>query len=306
VKYIKKVPTPVTGVALSLAALGNLLAPYGNSIRLICGVLSAAILCVFLARLIFDFERVKQDLKNPVALSVLPTATMTLMLLCVYIKPYAGFVNYVWYLAIIAHVMIMLLFVRRFIIGLKIETVFPSWFVAYVGIAAASVTSPAMDARPVGQALFYVGLILYFFALPVVVYKMIKSGPLPEPARPTIAIFTAPVSLCAAGYLSAFEQPSALLVYILLAISVISYLYVLVNMPFLLRLKFYPSCAAFTFPFVISAAAFKAINVFLTANGRYFFSFAPKAAEWLAVIAVVYVLVRYIMFITADKPAAPR
>jgi len=103
--------------------------------------------------------------------------------------------------------------------------------------------------------------------------------------------------MCLAGYLSAFEQPDALLVYILLAGAVISYIYVSVNMVFLLRLKFYPTYAAFTFPYVISAVAFNAANIFLVKNGYDFFSFAPIVSKWVATVIVAYVLIRYVVFL---------
>jgi len=64
----------------------------------------------------------------------------------------------------------------------------------------------------------------------------------------------------------------------------------------LLRIKFYPTYAAFTFPYVISATAFRVGNTFLVKNGYDFFSFAPTLSEWIAVAVVLYVLVRYVMF----------
>jgi len=271
-KFLKKIPMAVSAISLSLAALGNLLLPYGTALRYLLGILSAFILCIFILKLIFDSEHVKEELKNPIVLSILPTSTMTVMLLCTYIKPFIGSICvYIWYIAIFIHVLIMLFFIKRFILNFKLQTVFPSWLIISAGIVVASVTSPAMENRPIGKALFYLGFILFFITIFVIIYRMIKVKTMPEPARPTIAIFTAPMSLCLAGYLSAFEEPNALLVYIMLSLSVICYLYVLVNMIPLIRLKFYPTYAAFTFPFVISAIAFKSANAFLVKNGYDFF-----------------------------------
>jgi exfoliative toxin A/B len=305
--FIKKIPIAISGVALSLAALGNLLLPYGEAIRHLCGILSAAILVLFALKLIFDFGHSKEELKNPVVLSTFPTSTMTVMLLCTYIKPYTGLAAIIlWYAAIISQVFVMLLFVKQFVIGFSVKNVFPSWFVTGVGIVAASITSQAMNARQVGQIAFYLGFALYFIILPAIVFRMVKVKPIPEPARPTIAIFTAPMSLCIAGFLSAFEQPDSLLVYAMLAICVISYIYVTVNMISLVRLKFYPTDAAFTFPYVISAVAFKSANAFLVKNGLGFFSSVPKISEWIAIVVVAYVLVRYVAFIVSTPTQESR
>jgi exfoliative toxin A/B len=292
----------VSGVALALAALGNLLLPRAEALRWTCGGLSAVIMCAFLLKLIFDRKGVKNDLKNPVVFSILPTSTMALMLLCGYAKPLIGVAaDVIWYAATALHVAIMVMFTARFVIGFKLQNVFPSWFVAGVGITAASVTSPAFNAKPLGQALFFVGAALYLALIPLVFNRLIKIKQLPEPARPTLAIVAAPASLLTVAYIAAFGNTPAWPVYILLILSVLSYIFVTVNMAFLLRLKFSPAYAAFTFPYVISAIAFKQGNAVLAANGIGFFSAVPAVAEWIAIAAVVYVILRYIMFFRA-KP----
>ena len=41
---IKKIPVPICGVALGCAALGNLLQSYSETLRMVCGVVSALFL----------------------------------------------------------------------------------------------------------------------------------------------------------------------------------------------------------------------------------------------------------------------
>ena len=296
-KLIKSVPMAACGLSLALAALGNLLLPYGAWLRHTCGVLSAVVLVLYALKVFLDFPHANAELKTPIPMSVSPTATMALMLLCGYVKPFLGGVAVaVWYCALALHVFLMLVFAKRFLLGFKLENVFPSWFIAFVGIVVASVTAPAMGAAALGRAIFYIGFALYFVALALVVYRMAKGKPFPEPARPTIAIFTAPMSLCVVGYFNAFEQKNAALVYIMLAIAAISYVYVTVMMVSLLRIKFYPTYAAFTFPYVISAIAFRLGSGFLAERGITFFAPVALVTMWLAVAVVLYVLVRYVLF----------
>ena len=117
-----------------------------------------------------------------------------------------------------------------------------------------------------------------------------------EPLRLTIAIFTAPMSLCIVGYFSSFERRNETLVYIMLAIAVISYIYVSIKMLYMLNVKFYPTYAAFTFPYVISATAFRLGNAFLAERGIGFFAPVAQISLWLAVAIVAYVFVHYIKF----------
>ena len=137
-KFVRSVPMATSGLALGLAALGNLLLPLGAEVRYVCGVLSFIVLIVFALKIFLDFPHAREELKTPVPLSVLPTSTMALMLLCTYIRPFAGDIAlYLWYAAVVTHIFIMLVFIKRFIIGFKIDTVYPSWFVAFVGIVTA-------------------------------------------------------------------------------------------------------------------------------------------------------------------------
>jgi exfoliative toxin A/B len=287
----------ICGLSLGLATLGNLLLPYGAWIRWVCGILSAIVLAMFLLKIALDFPHANAELKTPVPLSVLPTSTMALMLLCTYIRPFIGDAAiYLWYVAVIAHVCIMLLFFKRFLLGFKIGAVFPSWFIAFVGIVVVSVTAPAMGARPIGQAAFYIGFTLYFVSLGLVLYRALKPIYVTEPLRMCTAIYTAPMSLCVVGYFSSFEQRNEMLVYTMLAIAAISYIYVSVKMLSLLHVKFYPTYSAFTFPYVISALAFRLGNAFLAERGISFFAPLAQISVWLAAAIVVYVFVQYIKF----------
>ena len=306
-KFVRSVPLAISGLSLALVALGNLLLVHGSVFRYICGILSVIILIIFALKLFLDSPHAKAELKTPAPLSVLPTATMALMLLSTYIRPHAGsFAAVLWYAAVATHVCIMLLFFKRFIIGFKIGNVYPSWFVAFVGIVTVSVTAPAMGAREIGQAAFYIGFVLYFIALARIVYRKTRPTFVIMPLRLTTAIFTAPMSLLIVGYFSSFSKwyfsspyndLNTNLIYFMLTVAVLSYIYVTVKMlTTFLKVKFYPTYAAFTFPYVISATAFRLGNNFLSAQGFDFLAPLATVSEWFAIAIVLYVLLHYIRF----------
>lgn len=99
--------------------------------------------------------------------------------------------------------------------------------------------------------------------LPSIFHKVAVHRSVPEPLLPTIAIFAAPASLCLAGYLRSLDSKDLLLVSVLFGLSLASYLAVLLFLPKMLKLKFYPGCLAFTFPRVISAIATISTYMFL-------------------------------------------
>jgi len=151
--------------------------------------------------------------------------------------------------------------------------------------------------------LLYLGVFGYGAVLPAVAYRALRGPALPEPALPTVAIFAAPPSLLLVGYLAVTDAKLAAVVYVLLAFAAVSLLYVLASLPKLLRLRFCPSCAALTFPFVISAIAIKQAAAFLatTGAGSFIPGFAVSALDGLAVVMVVYAVVRYGVFLAAPE-----
>lgn len=296
--FIKKLPVPICGLALGFAILGNLLASYGVLYRYLCGAISFMILLLFTIKTISNFSSFKKELENPVVFSVLPTYTMALVLLSAYIKPFVGFVaTFVWAFSLILHFIIAICFFTTFILKFNIKTVFPSWFIPFVGFVVGSITAPAMGQKGIGQILFYFGFILYLVLLPIVLYRVFKIKQIPEPALPTLTIICAPISLCLAGYFSTFDTKNKILVSIMLALCIISYLSVLYTMTKTLRIRFYPSYSAFTFPLVISAVALKMSSVYFAQGSNYLLSLLSRCSFSIALGAVLYIFVKYCIFL---------
>lgn len=300
-ELIKKVPVPMAGLMLALAAAGNLVQSYGEFYRNIFGSISAVLLLLLLVKIIKYSNVVKEELKNPVVASVFPTFTMAVMLLATYLKPFSPDIAFgIWIFSVVGHIVLMVKFTIDYVVKLDIKKVFPSWFIVYVGLVVGSVTAPAFEMQSLGKILFWVGIISYFLLLPIVV-KRVRLGTIPEPALPTLAIFAAPVSLCLSGYMNSFETKNMVIVFGLVILSQLSYIFVLSKLPKLLKLKFYPSFSGFTFPLVISAISIKLTNGFLAKSGQPIpvLKYIVKFEEIVAILAVLYVLFKYIQFLTA-------
>ena len=89
------------------------------------------------------------------------------------------------------------------------------------------------------------------------------------------------------------------IVYLLAGISSVFYIYSMFKFPKLLKLKFYPTISAFTFPMVISAIGMKMLTAFVKKSGGNvaLLSNIVKFQEAVAVFIVVYVLIKYMQFI---------
>lgn len=299
-RYIKKLPLPIAAVILACAATGNLLVTYTPTAKIVFGLISAVLFVMLTIKIILCWKDVMEEIKNPVIASVIPTYSMAMMILAGYLKPISEISGlYLWWAGVIVHVVLILFYTKNFILGFNIKKIFPSTFIVYVGIAAAAITAPAFNLAKVGQGIFWFAFLALIILLFVIGYRVIFVKGIPEPAMPTTVIFAAPAALTLAAYLSSFSEKNLTMVYFLAALVLILYFIGLIFLVKCLRIKFYPSYAAFTFPMVISAIAIKGINVFLTnaERGISWLHYVVKFQEVIAAIVVIYVLVRFIMFI---------
>lgn len=301
-KLLKIIPIPICGLILAIVSLGNLFKSIGlTQIGLMIGIIGMVMMGLVLLKILFSFGDIKLGLKNPIVCSVAPTFTMALMIICTYfvnIEQMASWLKYLWLIAVLMHLGLMTFFSYDHLYqkNITLTDVYPSWFVTYVGIGVIPITANAFY-PVVGTVFLWLAVVLYLALLPVILYRVYGLKNMPEATIPLITIICAPGSLCLTGYLSNVATPSDTLVICLLALSQGLYLFILSQVPQLLKLKFYPSYAAMTFPLVISATALtKAVN--------HLGEVAPliKGLQYLeitlATMMVMYVLVRYVIFLT--------
>lgn len=303
-EYIKKIPLPFAAVILALAALGNLLATYTVIAKNILGTLSAILFVLLTLKIIVCWKSVKEEYKNPVIASVIPTYSMAMMILAGYLKPYSSPMALgLWWLGVIIHVVLIVLYTKNFIIGFKINKIFPSTFIVYVGIAAAAITAPAFGLANIGQGIFWFAFVSLIILIFLIGYRVFVVKGIPEPAMPTTVIFAAPAALILAAYLNSFAEKNLTMLYFLAALVVVLYVVGLYFLVKGLRLKFYPSYAAFTFPMVISAIALKGANVALINSGKMisWLKYVVNTQEVIATVVVAYVFIKFIIFIFSSN-----
>lgn len=299
--FVRSVPIPIAGLALGVVALGNLLRPWGEAIHTVCGILGALLVALLLTRLAASPRGLADDLRNPIFGSVSATLFMTLMQLATYLAPLSRVAALVlWWVAVVAHAVLICWFTALALANFKLADVYPTYFICYVGIVVGSVTSPSVGMQPVGRALFFFGFACYAVMFVLVTLRYVRHPQVPEPARPLICVYAAPMSLSLAGYLATHATPSLPFVVVLEVLAQILLVVVLTRLPGLLRLPFYPSYAAMTFPFVITATALAGSLSALREAGVAVsggLDVLLAAEIVLASVMVCYVLVRYLMYL---------
>ncbi|MBF4805059.1 MAG: TDT family transporter [Pseudoleptotrichia goodfellowii] len=297
-KFLEKYPVPISGLALGMAALGNLLKSYGETPRNLLGIIAFVIILLLTVKILSNIEGFKKAMESPVISGSFATYSMVIIILSAYLPNKSVGIIF-WYIGILIHVLLIIWFSIKYIPKRNIETVFTTWFIVYVGIVTVSVTAPWYKMPAFGKAAFWFGFVTYIVLLPIVLYRVLKVKKIPEPAIPTFAVFAAPAALLLAGYISSFPEKNFIIFNLLIFLTTLFYVTVLISMLKLLKLKFYPSFSAFTFPLVISGLALKLMtDVFKKAGVNVsVLAKVVNLAEIIALVAVIYVFVKYLQFI---------
>lgn len=262
---IKQIPIPFCGVALGLAATGNLFQDTFPGIRMALGILALLILLLFLLKVLLFFKNFIEEMKNPVLASVSGTFSMACMLLSVYMKPFFPFGGkMVWFAAVACHIALILYFSMRFMRKLKPSQYHASFYIVYVGVAVASITAPAWAMQPMGKVIAVFAMMAFILLVFPVTMRYLKDPQVPAQMLPLFTISAAPASLCIVGFRNSFGNPWKTGLILLYVFGTVLYLPAVKMAITKVFDTFYPSFAAFTFPLVISAIATKTIISVLT------------------------------------------
>ena len=288
---IRNLPTPIAGLALGSAALGNLLQPYSSSLQLLFNLLSLIIIVLLTIKFVLEFDKLKKEMENPVVATVLATYPMTIMLLASFSKKYIGLLSMpVWIIGIFLDFCVVCYAIYNFIIKERhINKIYPTWFITFVGPAVVTVTAINYNLETLGLIYFYFSYINYLVLLPFVLYRVYKYKHYKDGDYPTITVFSAPGGLLLASYMIGVTQKSNIILAILIPLTILLFIFVLIQLPYLLKRKFYPSFSAFTFPLVICAISFQKTGVYYQLAEFSILNILIHLSELLAIIIVIYV-----------------
>ncbi len=292
-------PTPLAGLSLGMASLSGVLHRVMPDLWWLClGLLSCAVILLLLltTKFILHPKSLWRDLSHPVVGSVVPTFAMAAMVISLALTAWSNaFALALWSVAVVTHFTFLVAFVWHRVRARSLKELIPSWFVPPVGLSVAALTVPNAEYLALAKGIVWFGLSSYAALLPFMLYRLITGEGLPDQAKPTLAILAAPASLTLTAYLTVMEQPSFLLVMILLGVALLMTCVIYASLWHLLALPFSPGYAAFTFPLVISPTAlFKASEVF---SQHVWLSEYANQLYWLATVELVIagLMVAYVM-----------
>ncbi|MBE6486301.1 MAG: TDT family transporter [Methanosphaera stadtmanae] len=251
---IEHLPISIGGPILGIAAMGNLLHDFFPYSREVCGLLSSILIILVLIKLIRYPNTFKEDLNNPVLASIIATLSMALMLISNFIYPYMGYTISIllWTAAILIHIFFVINYIIKFVLHFDITDYTAGSFVVFAGIQMIAITAPTFHQEFIGTIAFWFSFISVILVFAAITYRYVKIR-IPEPTKPIIGVYAAPISLCAVGYLSSVYPNNLYLVMLFYVITKILYIMVLTKFIQYWKYPFYPTYAAYTFPIVINA-----------------------------------------------------
>ena len=163
-QLIERVPIPLAGVMLAFAALGNFMKKTTVPGWFIPELISVLLLILLLLKLAMFPRMVENDMRFGAVAGASGAFSMGLL----YLGACAG---------LLIHVLLIVYFTVRFVLHFRMEQVYTTWFLVYVGIAAASQAAASFGLAAAGQWIVWYGLAatLVLMVLITVRYRRIPS-----------------------------------------------------------------------------------------------------------------------------------
>lgn len=251
----KNIPLALSSLVLALFSLTRLFNQYA---LLSQGIwfLASLFLLLLLLRLIFNREQSRQELQNPIITSCFSSFFMALFLFASDLITNSSWGTNLWTSLLLLYLGYIVYFSHTFIRKRDLKTVYPSWFVVYVGPAISVVASPFSSQSRLGLLLLILTSLAFLILLPFVIWRL-YSHPLKPGERPLLAILAAPLALLITAYSKWTPSPHPLFLGSILIISQLLFLFAVLTFIRQVRTGFTPLFAAYSFPLVSSTTALK-------------------------------------------------
>lgn len=287
----------LSGLAMALNQAGRVLGvpvPAGSAVAALAGLVFLLLAALYLTKFLSFRSSVVADLNHPVRMSFAATISVSLILLAVLALPFVPRLSAaLWAAGTVLHLMLTLYVLSAWVYQPRFEInhINPAWFIPVVGNILVPIAGVHHAGPELSWFFFSIGLLFWIVLFTIIVYRMIFHHPLPERLLPTLFILIAPPAVGFVSYLKLTDSLDAfarVLFYGALFIT----LWLLIQAPRFLRLPFYLSWWAYSFPLtaITSAALIMAERtgagwLYLTSYGLLFLSIVVVA--WLAVRTIM-------------------
>ncbi len=259
----------------------------GQGVRVLSSLLFALLLVLYLAKWVKFPKAAAAEANHPIRVNFLPAISIDVLLLATAWLQDAPFTaSALWIAGVVLHLVLTL---RTFGSWLHhtyydIKHVNPAWFIPVVGNIVVPLAGVKIASPEVSWFFFSIGIVFWFVLLTIVMNRLFFHEPLPVKLLPTMFILLAPPSvgflswIGLTGHLDAFGR---VLYYAALFMALLLFS----NAPRFLRLPFFVSSWAYSFP--LAAFTIATITMYDHIGGRLL---AACSMGLLALLSIVVVL----------------
>lgn len=208
------------------------------------------LLMLYAAKLIRYRDAVLQELRHPIKLNFFPTISISLLLLAIVFLPTGSPVcEVLWFVGAVMHLLFTLYVVSIWMHhdGFEIQHMNPAWFIPAVGNVLVPVAGVPLGHAEASWFFFSVGMVFWVLLMTIIFYRMLFHHPIDEKLMPTLFILIAPPAVGFIAYLrlmGGIDGFARVLYYVALFLTLL----LLTQIPRFLKLRFFLSWWAYSFP----------------------------------------------------------
>ncbi len=220
-------------------------------------------------------DAVKREFAHPVKINFFPTISISLLLFAIaFLRLNSDLSRVLWIVGAAIHLVftIVILSAWKQRTTFQIQHANPAWFIPVVGNIIVPIAGVEHAPAEVSWFFFSIGLIFWLVLLTVVLYRVIFYQPLAERLMPTLFILVAPPAIGFVSYLRLMEQEAGApaldgFARILYYVALFIFLLLLAQLRQFVRLPFYISWWAYSFP----TAAITIATILMASRTNLFF-----------------------------------
>lgn len=235
-----------------------------TSLTGIAAVVFLILLVAYALKALNHTDRVMTELRHPVRINFLPAIAINLILLGILSRPWMETVSdLLWMSGAALQLFLTLLIVTVWLNSERPpNSLNPAWFIPAVGNVLVPLAAIPADFVLTAWFFFSIGLFYWVILGTLVFYRLVTGDALEAPMRPTLAILMAPPSVAFLAWLQLGPglSDAGLVLYF---IALLNFLLLIPQVPGFLRLPFFPSWWAYTFPlaaFTVATFRFDALT----------------------------------------------
>jgi tellurite resistance protein len=264
----------------------------GESLIIITAILFALLLVIYVLKMLFNREALVTEWRNPIKINFIPTIPISFLLLATGFMEVSTTMSEILWLTGATLQLITLLFVINSWLHqekYEIHHMNPAWFIPAVGNVIVPLAGVALGYGDISWFFFSIGIIFWLLLFVIVFYRIVFHQPLPEKLLPTLFIILAPPAV---GFIAYYRLTGSVDFFAMVLFNFALFLSLLLatQVPRLIKLPFFISWWAYTFPL---AAMSIASQLMAEISSKQIYS-----AFGLVMLAILTLLIVYILYKT--------